>query len=59
MYRFKITIYKVEVAHTVKRKKTRHERTRVRHHNESEMNVVSEKVEEKEAETHTRMIIMY
>ena len=49
-YRFQVNIYKVEVNHTIKMKKTRVERTRVRHRDETEMHQVDEKRMEIEPE---------
>ena len=54
-----MAIYKVQVNHTIKMKKTRVERTRVRHRDETELHQVDEKRQEMEPEKMTRMIIMY
>ena len=58
-YRFKICIYRVQVAHTIKKKRTRHEYVGVRHRHETEMHSVKDTEEVVGMEETTKMIIMY
>lgn len=58
-YRFKINIYKVEVAHTIKKKRTQHVKESIRHRDETNMHAVKETQEVVGMEETRKMVIMY